>query len=311
MARVPAGRRPSGRQKARPRWSTAASTWRALRPARQWEAPPAEVGWASERTCVPLPGNSLSERKNVLRLARAFEQRGEGSARLCRRRPAPRCVLKVGRGSSLRGDSIGHEAAPAWIAACDVLCQPSVEEPSDSQRSRPWRRPAPSSRRPSAGRPSSCRRSRRLSSSIPSTTMCSSQSLSQAAALPRPRPGEVDGGRRSRRQAAGGSGGGDPPGNCSRSASLTSTRGPITSSRSASRVTTQRLLVGSCWHLLGSDPPNSWLSPVTSSFWTAFARLVGHRRSVASRLPGGAHAVASDVCSAPGAPWLPAASPSS
>ena len=26
-------------------------------------------------------------------------------------------------------DAIGHEAVPAWIAACDVLCQPSVEEP--------------------------------------------------------------------------------------------------------------------------------------------------------------------------------------
>ena len=47
----------------------------------------AEVGWAPEGTAFLCVG-SLTERKNVLRLARAFEQPRRGRARLPRRRPA-------------------------------------------------------------------------------------------------------------------------------------------------------------------------------------------------------------------------------
>jgi type III pantothenate kinase len=70
---------------------------------------------------------TLSERKNVLRLARAFKKRGEGM------------LTFVGDGS-LRGalegrprirlvGRVDHDAVPTWIAASDVVCQPSVSEP--------------------------------------------------------------------------------------------------------------------------------------------------------------------------------------
>jgi len=85
-----------------------------------------EVGWATDGTAFLCLG-ALSERKNVLRLARAFEQRGEGTLTFVGDGPLRgalegRDVIKlVGR--------VPHDAVPAWIAACDVLCQPSVEEP--------------------------------------------------------------------------------------------------------------------------------------------------------------------------------------
>ena len=86
----------------------------------------AEAGWACEGTAFLCLG-SLSERKNVLRLARAFEQRGEGSLVFVGDGPL-RSALENRQGIQLAG-RIGHEAVPSWIAACDVLCQPSVEEP--------------------------------------------------------------------------------------------------------------------------------------------------------------------------------------
>ena len=93
---------------------------------RDAEAARAEVGWDSEGTAFLCLG-SLSERKNVLRLARAFEQRGEGSLVFVGDGPL-RAALESRSGIQLAG-RIGHEAVPSWIAACDVLCQPSVEEP--------------------------------------------------------------------------------------------------------------------------------------------------------------------------------------
>ena len=86
----------------------------------------AAVGWDPDGTAFLCLGG-LSERKNVLRLARAFERRGEGE------------LVFVGDGP-LRGELEGrpgirvvgrvpHEAVPSWIAACDVLCQPSLVEP--------------------------------------------------------------------------------------------------------------------------------------------------------------------------------------
>ena len=62
---------------ARPRSSTAASTSSDSRHATR-EAARAEVGWHGDGTAFLCLG-ALSERKNVLRLARAFEQRGEGT----------------------------------------------------------------------------------------------------------------------------------------------------------------------------------------------------------------------------------------
>ena len=85
-----------------------------------------EVGWRPEGTGFLCLG-ALTARKNVLRLARAFERRGEGE------------LAFVGDGElrgALEGRSrirvagrVPHDRVPAWIAACDVLCQPSLVEP--------------------------------------------------------------------------------------------------------------------------------------------------------------------------------------
>jgi len=93
---------------------------------RDAEAARAEVGWRGDGTAFLCLG-ALSERKNVLRLARAFEQRGEGTltfvgdGRL-------RAALEGRRGIELAG-RVGHDQVARWIAACDVLCQPSLVEP--------------------------------------------------------------------------------------------------------------------------------------------------------------------------------------
>ena len=62
-----------------------------------------------------------------MRLADAFERRGEGTLTFVgdgelRGRLEGRAGIRVvGR--------VGHEEVPAWLAACDVLCQPSLVEP--------------------------------------------------------------------------------------------------------------------------------------------------------------------------------------
>ena len=85
-----------------------------------------ELGWEPDGTAFLCVG-ALSERKNVLRLARAFERRGEGA------------LVFVGDGelrSALEGrpgvrlvGRVPHDAVPTWIAAADVVCQPSLIEP--------------------------------------------------------------------------------------------------------------------------------------------------------------------------------------
>ena len=85
-----------------------------------------EVGWPVDGTSFLCLG-ALSERKNVLRLARAFERRGEGTLAFVGDGPLREALERrdrirvVGR--------VGHHDIPSWIAACDVLCQPSVVEP--------------------------------------------------------------------------------------------------------------------------------------------------------------------------------------
>jgi glycosyltransferase involved in cell wall biosynthesis len=86
----------------------------------------AEVGWEPRGTAFLCLG-ALSERKNVLRLARAFEAQGAGSLVYVgdgKLRPA----LEGRPGIRLVG-RVPHRDVPAWIAACDVLCQPSLVEP--------------------------------------------------------------------------------------------------------------------------------------------------------------------------------------
>ena len=86
----------------------------------------AEVGWTETGTHFLCLG-TLSERKNVLRLARAFEQRGDGTLTFVGDGPL-RGALEGREGIRLVG-RVSHDAVPGWIAACDVLCQPSIVEP--------------------------------------------------------------------------------------------------------------------------------------------------------------------------------------
>jgi glycosyltransferase involved in cell wall biosynthesis len=84
------------------------------------------VGWAESGTRFLCLG-TLSERKNVLGLARAFERRGEGSLMFVGDGPL-RAALEGRDGIRVVG-RVPHEAVSAWVAACDVLCQPSLVEP--------------------------------------------------------------------------------------------------------------------------------------------------------------------------------------
>jgi glycosyltransferase involved in cell wall biosynthesis len=86
----------------------------------------AELGWLPTGTAFVCLG-ALSERKNVLRLARAFEQRGEGTLAFVGD-GALRGALEGRPGIELVG-RVSHDAVPAWLSACDVLCQPSLVEP--------------------------------------------------------------------------------------------------------------------------------------------------------------------------------------
>jgi glycosyltransferase involved in cell wall biosynthesis len=84
------------------------------------------VGWDAEAPRYLCLG-TLDERKNVVRLAEAFERLGTGSLAFVGDGPLrpqledrPRVRL-VGR--------VPHEGVPDWVAASDVLCQPSLIEP--------------------------------------------------------------------------------------------------------------------------------------------------------------------------------------
>jgi glycosyltransferase involved in cell wall biosynthesis len=85
-----------------------------------------EVGWHPEGTAFLCVG-ALIERKNVLRLARAVERRREGSLAFVGDGPL-RPALE-GRARLVLAGPVPHERLPHWIAACDVLCQPSLVEP--------------------------------------------------------------------------------------------------------------------------------------------------------------------------------------
>jgi glycosyltransferase involved in cell wall biosynthesis len=85
-----------------------------------------EVGWAPDGTAFLCLG-SLTERKNVLRLARAFERRGEGSLAFVGDGPLREAL--AGRREIVLAGRVPHELVPAWVAAADVVCQPSLVEP--------------------------------------------------------------------------------------------------------------------------------------------------------------------------------------
>ena len=85
-----------------------------------------ELAWNGSGTHFLCLGG-LSERKNVLRLARAFERQGEGMLAFVGDGPL-RGALEGRPGIRLVG-RVAHDAVPAWIAAADVVCQPSLAEP--------------------------------------------------------------------------------------------------------------------------------------------------------------------------------------
>jgi glycosyltransferase involved in cell wall biosynthesis len=70
---------------------------------------------------------SLVERKNVVGLAEAFARLGRGSLTFVGDGEL-RGALEGRAGVAVVG-RIPHEAVPSWVAACDVLCQPSLVEP--------------------------------------------------------------------------------------------------------------------------------------------------------------------------------------
>ncbi len=86
----------------------------------------AAVGWHPRGTAFLCVG-SLSERKNVLGLARAFEQRGEGELAFVGDGPL-RPALEGRAGIRVVGP-VSHDDVPRWLAAADVVCQPSLAEP--------------------------------------------------------------------------------------------------------------------------------------------------------------------------------------
>ena len=86
----------------------------------------ASVDWDGAGTHFLCLGG-LTERKNVLRLARAFERRGEGTLAFVGDGPL-RNALEGRPGVRLAG-RVSHEEVPNWIAASDVVCQPSLSEP--------------------------------------------------------------------------------------------------------------------------------------------------------------------------------------
>ncbi|HET7514762.1 MAG TPA: glycosyltransferase [Gaiella sp.] len=86
----------------------------------------AAVGWRAEGTAFVCAG-SLTERKNVLRLARAFERRGEGSLAFVGDGPLRRAL--DGRPRIHLPGVVPHASVPRWLQAADVVCQPSLAEP--------------------------------------------------------------------------------------------------------------------------------------------------------------------------------------
>ncbi len=86
----------------------------------------AELGWDGDGPAFLCVG-SLIERKNVVRLADAFERLGRG--RLAFVGDGPLRPQLEGRAGVRLVGRVAQAEVPAWVAACDVLCQPSLIEP--------------------------------------------------------------------------------------------------------------------------------------------------------------------------------------
>jgi glycosyltransferase involved in cell wall biosynthesis len=85
-----------------------------------------QLDWDGEGPSFLCVG-SLIERKNVVRLADAFESLGRG--RLAFVGDGPLRGELEGRANVRVTGRIPQADVPRWVAACDVLCQPSLIEP--------------------------------------------------------------------------------------------------------------------------------------------------------------------------------------
>jgi glycosyltransferase involved in cell wall biosynthesis len=85
-----------------------------------------ELDWDGDGPAFLCVG-SLIERKNVVRLADAFHRLGRG--RLAFVGDGPLRSALEGRSNIRLVGRIPQADVPRWVAACDVLCQPSLVEP--------------------------------------------------------------------------------------------------------------------------------------------------------------------------------------
>jgi glycosyltransferase involved in cell wall biosynthesis len=85
-----------------------------------------ELGWDGEGRAFLCVG-SLIERKNVVRLADAFAKLGSGRLAYVGDGPLRRDL--EGRPDVTLTGRIPQRQVPRWVAACDVVCQPSLIEP--------------------------------------------------------------------------------------------------------------------------------------------------------------------------------------
>jgi glycosyltransferase involved in cell wall biosynthesis len=84
------------------------------------------LGWDGDGPAYLCVG-SMEERKNVLRLAEAFDRLDGGRLAFVGDGPL-RAALQNRRGITLAG-RVPHEEVQRWIRAADVVCQPSLVEP--------------------------------------------------------------------------------------------------------------------------------------------------------------------------------------
>jgi glycosyltransferase involved in cell wall biosynthesis len=86
----------------------------------------AELGWEGEGPHFLCVG-TLDERKNVVRLADAFAQLEKGTLAFVG--DGPYRDQLTGRDRVRLVGRVPHDRVPDWVAACDILCQPSLVEP--------------------------------------------------------------------------------------------------------------------------------------------------------------------------------------
>ena len=190
-----------------------------------------------DRTEGPSPAfvcvGSLIERKNVVRLANAFARLGEGTLTFVgdgELRPE-----LAGRGGVTVTGYVPHDAVAGYLAAADVLCQPSLVEPF-GQATLEALASARSVVATTVGGPPRVRARGRRRARRPGGRGCAGRGPARGRRAAGPEPGGALGGRGARHQGSGGSRGGGSRASRSRSASLSSTSGRTASSIPASRA---------------------------------------------------------------------------